>query len=103
MAVSAAFGQHSFAVNPARDLGPRLFTALAGFKNTGFSDLVWLPGILGPFAGAFIGVYLYDFSIGRFLKQVNLGATGAQGLDTEYTPIVPPPPPTGPSKPLNRR
>ena len=29
-------GMHGYAINPARDLGPRLFTVVAGFKNTGF-------------------------------------------------------------------
>lgn len=99
MAVSTAFGQHSLAINPARDLGPRLFVALAGFRGTGFRDLVWFPGVLGPFAGALIGAYICDFSIGRFLEQV----TGVQGLDPEYSPVVPLPPPTGPAVPLDKR
>src|SRR5262249_3489986 len=29
-------GMHGYAINPARDLGPRLFTLVAGFRNTGF-------------------------------------------------------------------
>jgi len=28
-------GMHGYAINPARDFGPRLFTVVAGFKNNG--------------------------------------------------------------------
>src|SRR5262249_37899160 len=31
-------GMHGYAINPARDLGPRLLTLVAGFKNVGFAD-----------------------------------------------------------------
>lgn len=37
-------GMHGYAINPARDFGPRLFTLVAGFQNTGFADHVfWVP------------------------------------------------------------
>src|SRR5205085_713570 len=31
-------GMHGYAINPARDLGPRLFTLAAGFRHTGFDS-----------------------------------------------------------------
>src|SRR4030081_827603 len=39
-------GMHGYAINPARDFGPRLFTAVAGFKNNGLTDgskIFWIP------------------------------------------------------------
>lgn len=62
-------GMHGYAINPARDLGPRLFTVLAGFKHNGLTDgtgVFWVP-IVGPLAGALTGAALYDLAIGRFL------------------------------------
>ena len=43
-------GTTGYAINPARDFGPRLFTSVAGFRNTGFgldSPAWWVP-IAGP-------------------------------------------------------
>ncbi|WP_220789303.1 aquaporin [Craterilacuibacter sinensis] len=50
-------------VYPARDLGPRLFIALAGWDSVAFnggrvSDYWWVP-VLGPLLGAQIGALLY--------------------------------------------
>ena len=50
-------GMHGYAINPARDFGPRLFTAVAGFKNNGLTDgpkVFWVP-IVGPILGGIIG------------------------------------------------
>jgi glycerol uptake facilitator protein len=53
-------GMHGYAINPARDFGPRLFTLVAGFKNTGFdSHAVWVP-IVGPLVGGLAGALTYD-------------------------------------------
>jgi glycerol uptake facilitator protein len=62
-------GLHGFAINPARDFGPRLFTAVAGFKNNGLTDspyVFWVP-IVGPLIGGLIGAALYDTGVRRFL------------------------------------
>src|SRR5262249_20008274 len=60
-------GMHGYAINPARDLGPRLFTLAAGFKNTGFgSHAYWVP-IVGPLAGGLLGALIYDLLIRPFL------------------------------------
>jgi glycerol uptake facilitator protein len=53
-------GMHGYAINPARDLGPRLFTLAAGFRNTGFADGVFLVPIVGPLAGGLLGALVYD-------------------------------------------
>jgi glycerol uptake facilitator protein len=70
--IGMAFGgMHGYAINPARDFGPRLFTVVAGFRNNGLTDgsgVFWVP-ILGPLLGGVIGAGLYDFGIRRFLPD----------------------------------
>ena len=39
VAIGISFGgMHGYAINPARDFGPRLFTVVAGFRNNGLTD-----------------------------------------------------------------
>ncbi len=62
-------GMHGYAINPARDFGPRLFTWVAGFSNTGFgldSHAWWVP-IVGPLLGALVGASVYDWLVRPFL------------------------------------
>ena len=70
VAIGMSFGGlHGYAINPARDFGPRLFTAVAGFKNNGLTDgapVFWVP-IVGPLLGGLIGGAIYDFGVRRFL------------------------------------
>jgi glycerol uptake facilitator protein len=56
-------GPSGYSINPARDLGPRLFGALVGTQGL-FTGLYWLiPPVLVPaFSGA-VGVVLYDIFI----------------------------------------
>lgn len=63
-------GMHGYAINPARDFGPRLFTLAAGFSNTGFTDHVWLVPIFGPLVGGILGALVYDCLIRPFLPAV---------------------------------
>jgi glycerol uptake facilitator protein len=53
-------GLTGYAINPARDLGPRIIHSLVPIKAKGTSDwgYVWIP-ILGPFAGAVLAALLY--------------------------------------------
>jgi MIP family channel proteins len=75
--IGVAFGFNAgYAINPARDLGPRVFTALAGWGSGVFSagnGWWWVP-IVGPIIGALIGVFCYDVCVGRSLpnRSVNL-------------------------------
>jgi len=70
VAIGMSFGAlHGYAINPARDLGPRLFTVVAGFRNNGLTDgtgIFWIP-IVGPLLGGLLGAAAYDFGIRRFL------------------------------------
>jgi glycerol uptake facilitator protein len=60
-------GMHGYAINPARDLGPRLFTVAAGFKNTGFNSNAWWVPIVGPLLGGLVGAATYDGFVRPFL------------------------------------
>ncbi len=74
VAVGISFGgMNGYAINPARDLGPRLFSVFAGFKNNGLTDgtMHWLPPVLGPLVGGVLGALAYDFFIGRALVQAH--------------------------------
>lgn len=54
-------GTTGYAINPARDLGPRIIHALLPLKNKCPSDwaYAWIP-ILGPFLGAAAAALLYS-------------------------------------------
>nr|XP_057912579.1 aquaporin-3-like [Doryrhamphus excisus] len=58
-----------YAINPARDLGPRIFTALAGWGLDVFTvnNYWFLIPIFGPFAGALVAVMIYQLMIGYHL------------------------------------
>lgn len=60
-------GMHGYAINPARDFGPRLFIQSAGFKNTGFSDGTFIVPIVGPLMGGLLGALIYDRAIRPYL------------------------------------
>jgi len=64
-------GLHGYAINPARDFGPRLFTVFAGFHNNGLSDgsNQFLVPLIAPLIGGLAGGALYQTLIGRFLRQ----------------------------------
>lgn len=72
VAVGMCFGgMHGYAINPARDFGPRLFATLAGFKNNGLDDgsgIFWVP-IVGPMIGGLIGAAVYDYGIRKNLPE----------------------------------
>lgn len=53
-------GTTGYAINPARDLGPRIIHSLIPMKGKGPSDwkYAWIP-ILGPLVGAAIAAFLY--------------------------------------------
>ena len=54
-------GTTGFAINPARDLGPRLAHAILPIPGKGTSDwsYSWVP-VLGPFVGGLIGSWLFN-------------------------------------------
>ena len=68
VAIGVAFGFNAgYAINPARDLGPRLFTAVAGWGSGVFSasnGWWWVP-VVAPCVGAVAGAFTYDLLIAR--------------------------------------
>jgi glycerol uptake facilitator protein len=71
VAIGMSFGgMHGYAINPARDFGPRLFTAMAGFRNNGLTDgpRVWWVPVFAPLLGGLVGAAIYDYGIRRFLR-----------------------------------
>ena len=62
-------GPSGYAINPARDLGPRLFGTLVGTTGL-WDDFYWLVApIIAPLIGGVIGILLYDLLITRFLPE----------------------------------
>lgn len=66
--IGASFGFNAgYAINPARDFGPRLFTALAGWGGQVFragGGWWWVP-VVAPPIGAVLGGWVYDVCIGK--------------------------------------
>jgi glycerol uptake facilitator protein len=74
VAIGISFGgMHGYAINPARDFGPRLFTVAAGFRNNGITDgnRIWWVPVVAPLLGGLAGAALYDFGIRRFLRRAS--------------------------------
>jgi glycerol uptake facilitator protein len=75
VAIGLSFGANAgYAINPARDLGPRLFASLAGWGKLAIpgdyanaSGYLWIP-IAGPFVGGLIGAFAYDLGIRDTLR-----------------------------------
>jgi glycerol uptake facilitator-like aquaporin len=66
--IGATFGLNAgYAINPARDFGPRLFTAVAGWGGEVFTagnGWWWVP-IAGPILGGLVGGFIYITAIER--------------------------------------
>lgn len=73
VAIGAAFGWNTgYAINPARDFGPRVFTALAGWGTEVFragNGWWWVP-IVAPSLGAVLGGWAYDLCVGHRFPEV---------------------------------
>ncbi|AKS31474.1 MIP/aquaporin family protein [Mycolicibacterium goodii] len=71
--IGMAWGTNAgYAINPARDLGPRLASFITGY-STAFQDqygmlYFWVP-IVGPLIGALVGAGAYRYLIERFLPD----------------------------------
>ncbi len=62
-------GPSGYAINPARDLGPRIFGLLVGTTDL-FSGLYWLVApILGSIVGGVVGVFTYDMFVTPYLAN----------------------------------
>lgn len=71
LAIGVSFGKlHGYAINPARDLGPRLWTVIAGYRVNGLTDGsgVWWVPVAAPLLGGLLGAGLYDLTVRKFLR-----------------------------------
>ena len=73
VAIGVAFGFNAgYAINPARDFGPRLFTFVGGWGGEVFTagnGWWWVP-IAGPLLGGVLGGFLYDGLVTRHHPRV---------------------------------
>ncbi len=88
VAIGASFGLNSgYAINPARDFGPRLWVflvsgsayALPGTVNVNGVNAngvyFWIP-IVAPLTGGVVGAFIYDFTVGKVLEAKGLMKSG---------------------------
>ncbi len=87
-AIGISFGANAgYAINPARDFGPRVLAWLAGWGELaipgnlpapgGWSNYMWIP-IIGPLIGGVIGILVYDAFIGDVLHARQRSAEDAE-------------------------
>ncbi|HET9168007.1 MAG TPA: MIP/aquaporin family protein [Actinospica sp.] len=85
VAIGMAWGTDAgYAINPARDFGPRLASYLTGYSGA-FKDqwgnlYFWVP-IVAPLIGAVIGAWLYKALVGRFLPAVEPELAGTPSAE----------------------
>ncbi|HEV7908655.1 MAG TPA: MIP family channel protein [Pseudonocardiaceae bacterium] len=106
-AIGMSYGANAgYAINPARDFGPRMLALIAGWGKVAFPGVngyFWVP-IIGPIIGGLIGIFIYDLVIHDVLmarrtpEQVEMlhgmgrtvvDTTGAEEPDAETRPRSP--------------
>ena len=76
VAIGISFGgMYGYAINPARDLGPRSVCGGDGLQEQrpdqtvppepSINTMAWLPPVIGPLVGGVLGTLAYDLLIGR--------------------------------------
>jgi glycerol uptake facilitator protein len=79
-------GPTGYAINPARDLGPRVFAALVANDTAAFSGTYFLVPILGPLVGGVAGAWFYDFLVRPFLPGREQPLPEPRGADLPTVP-----------------
>ena len=78
VAIGASFGLNTgYAINPARDFGPRLWVAIVsgGASFSADNYYFWIP-IVAPLTGGVVGAFIYDYTIGKVLEAKMLMKSG---------------------------
>jgi glycerol uptake facilitator protein len=75
VAIGLSFGLNTgYAINPARDFGPRLWIAIVdGGRSLNY--YTWLP-IVAPLLGGVAGAYIYDLTVGRVIEARKIEPSG---------------------------
>ncbi|MET0330693.1 MAG: MIP/aquaporin family protein [Dyella sp.] len=92
--IGASMGYlEAWAINPARDFGPRLFAYFAGWGASAFPspDNYWWIPIVGPLIGGVIGGGAYQWLIYPFLPARQRALMGAQESTGERDAFDPDP------------
>ncbi len=85
VAIGASFGLNTgYAINPARDFGPRLWIAIVsgGASLSADNFYFWIP-IVAPLLGGTVGAFIYDYTLGRVLAAKMLGKSGTAEVKGE--------------------
>jgi len=103
MAIGISFGANAgYAINPARDFGPRMFAWIAGWGKEAMpgnylvdggviKNYFWVP-IVGPLIGGAIAAVVYDLGILDFLKARKGPEPGLHGVGETVQDVRPPAP-----------
>lgn len=78
VAIGASFGMNTgYAINPARDFGPRLWIAIVsgGASLSADNYYFWVP-IVAPLLGGVVGAFIFDYTIGKVLQAKMLMKSG---------------------------
>jgi glycerol uptake facilitator protein len=78
VAIGASFGLNTgYAINPARDFGPRLWMAIVsgGASLSANNFYFWIP-IVAPLVGGVAGAFIYDFTVGKVLEARHAEKSG---------------------------
>ena len=85
VAIGASFGLNTgYAINPARDFGPRLWIAIVsgGASLSVDNYYFWIP-IVAPLLGGVVGAFIYDFTIGKVIEARMLMKSGTAVTEGE--------------------
>jgi len=78
VAIGMAWGTNAgYAINPARDFGPRLASYFTGYSTAWrdqYGQLYWWVPIVAPLLGGVLGAFLYKVLIDTFLPAAEPGA-----------------------------
>src|SRR5439155_26670914 len=78
VAIGASFGLNTgYAINPARDFGPRLWIAIVsgGASFSASNYYFWVP-IVAPLLGGVVGAFIYDYTLGKVFEAKRLMMSG---------------------------
>src|SRR5258708_17946852 len=85
VAIGSSFGANTgYAINPARDFGPRLWIAIVSCSASLSADnyYFWIP-IVAPLLGGTVGAFIFDFTLGKVLAARGLMKSGAAEVTGE--------------------